>query len=212
MTHKLRFSAWFSIILLSAFLVGYLSWSKATFNWPFDGTFYPYPEKHKNNAPQPPLSLRGGEGELDLTGWKTYRNEGYGFEFKYPENLNEYRTKNEIRLANFNWEPMQFRDFYHNEIFIFAYASDVRQYQYIVDNFNKMKKNFVLGGESAVKSVNVGYQDGFFGEGPPPSKTGDISVEIVRNGIQYGITVKPFNVDNEKLFKQILSTFKFITP
>jgi hypothetical protein len=26
-----------------------------------------------------------GLGQLDLSGWKTYRNEKYGFEVKYPE-------------------------------------------------------------------------------------------------------------------------------
>lgn len=60
MLSKIRFSIWFSIILLSAFLVGYLSWAKATFNWPFDDTFYPYPE-------------RPSELTANLTeGWQTY--------------------------------------------------------------------------------------------------------------------------------------------
>jgi len=47
MTRKVRFSIWFCTILVAAFAVGYTSWAKATFNWPFDNTIYPYPEAQR---------------------------------------------------------------------------------------------------------------------------------------------------------------------
>ena len=39
MNRNLRFSIWFTVIILAAFTVGYMSWAKATFNWPFDSSF-----------------------------------------------------------------------------------------------------------------------------------------------------------------------------
>ena len=44
-------------------------------------------------------SLLGREtSKLDTTGWKTYRNEEYGFEFKYPVDWSEDTTNTEILL------------------------------------------------------------------------------------------------------------------
>ena len=76
MGQKIRFSIWFSIILVAAFVVGYLAWAKATFNWPYD-----YEVVSGPIVDSPSTSL-GASG--DIAGWKIYRNEEYGFEFKYP--------------------------------------------------------------------------------------------------------------------------------
>jgi hypothetical protein len=67
---KIRFSVWFSITLVAAFLVGYLTWAYTYQNWPFDGVYIPYPDKH--------VQL---EQTLNL---KTYTNAEYGFSFNYP--------------------------------------------------------------------------------------------------------------------------------
>ena len=72
MPRNIRFSIWFSLIILAAFAVGYLAWVKSHETWPFE-------------ILAPSLTKEGGgrSSEPDLAGWKTYRNEKYGFEVRY---------------------------------------------------------------------------------------------------------------------------------
>lgn len=71
MTAKLRFSVWFSVIVVAAFAVGYLVWAKSNSAWPYDQSFIPYPES------------RQGAGSA---GTKLYTDANYGFSFRYPDN------------------------------------------------------------------------------------------------------------------------------
>lgn len=88
--HHLSPALWFSIILVLAFAVGYLAWAKSNETWPFDGTIFPYPE-HKQETK-----------DDETAGWKTYRNEEFGFEFKYPSdwgNFGAYESLGTITLT-----------------------------------------------------------------------------------------------------------------
>jgi hypothetical protein len=64
----IRFSVWFSVILVAAFIVGYLAWAYTYQYWPFDTVLILYPDKPR---------------VFDTT--KTYADQGYGFSFQYPE-------------------------------------------------------------------------------------------------------------------------------
>ncbi|KKW22096.1 MAG: hypothetical protein UY65_C0032G0005 [Parcubacteria group bacterium GW2011_GWA2_51_12] len=41
MQRKIRWSVWFSVILVAAFISGYMAWAKANAEWPYD---YEYPD------------------------------------------------------------------------------------------------------------------------------------------------------------------------
>ncbi|NUM25758.1 MAG: hypothetical protein HUU49_04025 [Candidatus Buchananbacteria bacterium] len=66
--------------------------------------------------------------EIDTSDWKTYRNEEYGFEFKYPENWKIFLLDdNRISLAPNNKEvgiPDKFGFKYFGDIFITIYKNE----------------------------------------------------------------------------------------
>lgn len=74
-----RITPWVALVIVAAIAatVGYLVWAKAHEAWPFDFDG-PWSEV-KRGGPSTSLGTTG-----DYAGWKTYRNEEYGFEVKYP--------------------------------------------------------------------------------------------------------------------------------
>ena len=189
MPRNIRFSIWFSLILLAAFAVGYSAWAKATLNWPFDKTFYPYPEIHKNNTPQPPLSLRGGEGELNIASWKTYRNDEYGFEFKYPKDL----TFEEAKSKTFN---------NRENLKITFHRSDIQSGFLIEMNLE------AIGIENCdMPTKQIKYINGI--KMIQEECGGIITYDFSQNGNSFFAFLNSDQYDTN-VFNQILSTFKFI--
>lgn len=58
---------------------------------------------------------------VDTTSWKTYRNEKYGFEFRYPREYQiAYETEEEIVLDGFRARLVSEKDFKEEEVWAFA--------------------------------------------------------------------------------------------
>lgn len=53
-----------------------------------------------NIEPPTPPSTSLGTGNLDISNWKTYRNDKYGFEFKYPPYLSSESIGQKITAVN----------------------------------------------------------------------------------------------------------------
>src|SRR3990167_9223846 len=68
-------TAWVALVIVAAIAAtaGYLVWAKAHEAWPYDEVDLSSPSTSLGTA-------------SDLAGWKTYRNEEYGFEVRYPQN------------------------------------------------------------------------------------------------------------------------------
>ena len=203
MIRNVRFSVWFSLVLVSAFTVGFLSWTKATFNWPYDQTFYPYPEKHRqiSNSTSTPSGVEG---------WKTYRNEEFGFEVKYPENWFTYDTYNSPCGDQYG-DMVLFRKTKLTDCNVVDLVP-ANLWIYVESKLRSLPKSdefdtynpYELAGVSGV--VNYKTEKS---EGP---RVKDTKIYVNMTGKSYVIAHEntDYKGGHEIIFDQILSTFKFI--
>src|SRR3990167_10719188 len=77
-------TAWVALIIVAAIAAtaGYLVWAKAHETWPYDNETPQTLETPKNDS----------NSALDMARWKTYRNEEYGFGFKYPQSVERFNV------------------------------------------------------------------------------------------------------------------------
>lgn len=59
-----------------------------------------YQIKEKSEASAEKLEIT----EIDTSNWKTYRNEEYGFEIRYPEDWIVHQSGNKISSPSFDWD------------------------------------------------------------------------------------------------------------
>ena len=164
-------------------------------------------------------------GQIDTTGWKTYQNEKYGFEFKYPEKLKLIKNGNKVILNHY----IPYENYGDCDM-----IGGNRVYK-TLDDFNvsfevvpqKLALNYVDG------EYNAGILKGFWAyegaEGCGHS-TYYFPIEQNRTLVVYRSAVQALSgsstlwdlekilkipgviprEESEKIFNEILSTFKFI--
>jgi len=135
------------------------------------------------------------QSQIDTSGWKTYTNSQYGFEFNYPGKLLYKETSSSNKLGpNFTLEfgSTQGRDenftmYINNPGIGFEGFDDLGKKDLIINNI-KMQKHIY---------------------GDAPSKiTGIITYEFSKDGNEF-LFVGNAEIIKETDFDQILSTFKF---
>ncbi|HDZ54290.1 MAG TPA: hypothetical protein ENI19_00145 [Candidatus Nealsonbacteria bacterium] len=163
--------------------------------------------------------------EDETVNWKTYRNEEYGFEVKYPSDFYfvEYDDKKQITFESKKWENYQAN---HPFINISIYETDLSVKDWIEDNFSPIQlsqkgdEEIVSGVQNEVTSkiehkiiagsdATIFYWWGVSGGGDNAVfKNGNILYHLQRH--LAGSLENPEDTVPRKLFDQMLSAFKFI--
>jgi len=134
----------------------------------------------------------------ELAGWKTYTNDKYGFELRYPGDWISNDLTNFMAMPENSLRIGIGQDQSHLPIGVTAYVGDVKRVKDFGLLLNQVKnlESWLVGGVAASKytTVNTATQDQC------------TEVIVIRKNMVYGIT----NCGGpEKEFNQILSTFKF---
>ena len=138
---------------------------------------------------------------LDTSNWQTYRNEEYGFEVKYPENLKIYKTEMAYgQNAGYEINFMEEEKLYGTSIKIFKINQGETNKE-AFDRINKVELTNVIKDKKMIAGIEAEYYRNI------PSHNSYDEVFFVYNDYFYGVSKYAIGED---IFDQILSSFKFI--
>ncbi|TSC70251.1 MAG: hypothetical protein CEO12_455 [Parcubacteria group bacterium Gr01-1014_46] len=133
----------------------------------------------------------------DVSTWKTYRNEEYGFEFKYPQDWEVATSSNQDLIT---WSVGRYGD-KSNTWFLFDFKIFINLHKENIDDFIKNyfdNTNDILKQENLYSGIYIEYA-GIPGSAYFQLLPGNNKIILFESRIDI----------NSKEFKQILSTFKF---
>jgi hypothetical protein len=139
--------------------------------------------------------------KIETANWKTYRNEEYGFEIKYPvdwyvetEINPASKTKLSVSFENYPSEGGVEKEDY--QLIIFAIEEES-----IIQWLKKAKETV-----AKIEEFTVNSEKGYKATIP---KVG-ISAVIVKNKYLYSLIISFPSAQGEKIFDQMLSTLRFL--
>lgn len=149
-----------------------------------------------------------------ITDWKTYRNEEFGYELKYP--VDWYITQpivNPLEILSFKADQKETRQLGipKKEISVGIYINKNMPYQTVIEWADQKKvfsqrEEIMVAGEKALRgrmsviglNNTVGIDKGFAG------------AILIHNNIGYEIIYYPYNSTRINTYNKILPTFKFL--
>jgi len=161
-----------------------------------------------------------GLGQVDISGWKTYRNEKYGFEVKYPANYSEHFKVQDGLLSQYALdETMSLvtqRKFGSDlitspvNITIYRNPRDMTAMEWISSNLGNITKmtedSIVLYGYNRPEKELL-IRATFLAKNINPDFIVEVSFELQYFG---NLSIYPSDEQYIQTYNQILSTFKFL--
>lgn len=138
--------------------------------------------------------------EVDTSGWLTYRNEEYGFEFKYPEDWHVCKEENNhIEICSLNTKRIEWntKGDLTDKISLNVFSS-----------FNEFKNNY--SSSSSTDNLKDFLSQGFIA---PPQTVVEKHLDQ-NNAIQYEVVVNELNTtkhvffDTEEIIYQFISVYE----
>jgi len=163
------------------------------------------------NKPKNSQQLPQEELKDEFEGWQIYRNEEYGFEFKYPQSLKT--TKDEIKIRYENgqkWYQLELTDSSAAEAPFISFEVNPDGYgPFFPDKRYEIKEST----DNGIETLSILLEE--------KSENSDDGYTLImpnsiaaKNGNNYftHFIFKEGGKDWEPVFKELLSTFKFIEP
>ncbi len=153
----------------------------------------------------------------DLQNWKTYKNEKYGFEFKYPEDLINAQEDLQKSIHGNDYYSIEFftsNDFQITTDQLSSYAS--KGFRYTLNLLKEKCSDLEKTGQSKIgyknytKSIFNSFQSQQYEvvwDGAKNNRS--IDIDYPYGCLQFKVDYGDINL-GPKQFDQILSTFKFI--
>lgn len=176
------------------------------------GAYFVFSKKDKNIPAQNienqnSQSSQSVDGNLSMSDWKTYRNEKYGLEFKYP---NEWLIAQESNTNNIFVRLS--KDGENSFSLNIGPITDIDGKKITLDEFlsfyNKNYKDTEL--KQGIKNINdiqmVYFDNSLVGL----EKNKFVRYITERGGLKYDFDLKYTDKNNVIYFEKIISTFKFI--
>jgi hypothetical protein len=144
--------------------------------------------------------------------WKTYKNEEYGFEVKYPNNwyaepedLADLSAKLSIIFGNYPIKESSGRKDYTSVNFVVEETPALDEYLNEMKKYGAKIEETNIASNKAYKTTATG-KEVYLGDNLNPS----ISITTIHNNYMYGLLILYPNEISEKVFNQIVSTFRFL--